>query len=323
MTIAAAAPTLWGRRLLFVTGKGGVGKSAVAAALARCAAADGRRVLVCEMTAHGAIGPLLGAGRPLEHAPREIEPGLWACNLDCERTVADAVAELVPTPRLARALLGNRVARLFLRTAPAVVETAVHLRLQAYVRQDFDQVIVDLPATGHAVTFLDASRSMAAALRVGRVAREAAEAAALLRDPARTGLVLVTLPEEMPVNEAVELYGRAREHLGIVPTVVLVNRVHGPPVAEGDLPHLEAMLATAPSDPEHPAGGVLASARMGLRAHALDLRQLGRLRAALPEAPLLFLPVLRDAADEPALVARLAELIAGLAARAPARAAAG
>jgi anion-transporting ArsA/GET3 family ATPase len=311
---------LRGRSLLFVTGKGGVGKSAVAAALARASAAQGRKTLVCELATHGALGPLLGLREPVGHAPREVGPNLWACNIDQDRAFGDAIAGLVPTPRLARALLGNPVARLFLRTAPAVTETAVHLLLTSWLREGFDPVIVDLPATGHAVGFLDASRAMAHALRVGRVAKAVAEAAETVRDPRRTGLVLVTLPEELPVNEAIELYAKAREKLHITPAVVVVNRVNAPPVAEADLPDLEPLLGAAPDTLPPAARAVAGTVREAVRAHALDSRHVARLGEALPGARLLSLPTLRDAADEPALVARLAERLRDLlGGRVPAR----
>jgi anion-transporting ArsA/GET3 family ATPase len=303
---------LGGRRLIFVTGKGGVGKSAVTAALARCAAADGRKVLVVEMAAHGAMEPLLGVKGPMGHEPREVAPGLWACNLDPERSVGDAVAGLVPTPRLARALLGNPVARLFLRTAPAVSETAVHLCLVAWLNAGYSPVIVDLPATGHAVGFLDASRAMAHALRVGRVAKAVSEAADVVRDPKQTGLVVVTLPEELPVNEAIDLYGRAQTQLGIVPAVVVVNRVTAPPVPEADLPKLEPLLGTSLEDLAPDARAVVGAVRAGVKAHALDGRQVARLREALPDARLLSLPTLHGQADEAALVVRLAERLRDL-----------
>jgi anion-transporting ArsA/GET3 family ATPase len=174
----------------------------------------------------------------------------------------------------------NRVIRQFVHTSPAARESILLDEIRAHVERLAPTgvpVLVDLPASGHAVTFLDTPRSVQRMLRVGPVADTAARAEALLGDARRCEVVVVALPEELPVNETIELVRRARA-IGVATRHVVVNQV--PPALLG--PEERALLDVIR---QHAPG---AMGRFAERAHgdshgADQARaQIERLRAAVP-----------------------------------------
>ncbi|MFH1808952.1 MAG: ArsA-related P-loop ATPase, partial [Pseudomonadota bacterium] len=222
-TLDSMSPTLRGledvvrsRDLILVTGKGGVGKSTVVAALAMLAARHRRGAVAVEIAARPHLDQLLQADARIE-----------LCNIDLERSLPRVLGRMLHLPAIVGVALNNRVLRLFVRTSPAVVETIYLDEIYELVQQNAKRdrpVIVDLPATGHAVTLLDTPSSVRRMLRVGPVAAKAALIEALLLNPQRCELVVVALPEELPVNETIELVQRARE-LGLSSRTVVVNQV--------------------------------------------------------------------------------------------------
>ena len=223
---------LYDHRLVFVTGKGGVGKSSCTAAMALQAARSGKKVLICEIDAISAIGPLLGADKPVVHEPAELAPGVHACNIDGDLALAATLLRFVPSRRVARALVVNKVTRLFFHTAPSAIEISIFYRMKHLLDHGgYDLVLVDLPATGHAISFLAVPQSMHKLLRVGSLAEMSGELAQAIRDPQHTALAVVALPEEMPVNETIELQELARKKLGLSAEVVLVNMVRQAPIS--------------------------------------------------------------------------------------------
>lgn len=299
--------------LMLVTGKGGVGKTTVCALLARRAVAAGRRTLVCGMEVTEALGPMLGAKGPLGHQPQAIGPGLDGVHLDVERAIIEAVARLLPTPRLARRLLDNRALRRFLGTAPGARGfSALEAVTEHLASGRWDQIVVDLPATGHALTLLDAPRALADAVGRGPFAERARRLQARLSDPRDAALTVVTLPEEMPVNETLELADKAAARLHLGPALVVLNQMHAPPAAPIRLPALQEALealadAPQPTDDQRRWRHQLSQ---GLQRYHVQSHQRSRLLHGLQGVPLLTLPW-QPAAEEgrrlDALLQRLAE----------------
>lgn len=217
------------RRLLLVTGKGGVGKSTVAAALALRLASAGLRTLLCEVNADRRLGRMLG--HP-EVGPEvtPVEANLAMVDLEPDASMREYVLSKIPSQRVYRAVFENRLVRYFLRFIPALAETVMLGKVMWHLRQwpdapgGFDRIVLDLPATGHALTLLGVPHSLVSALPSGPMSTEADWMLELLTDPVITSTVLVSLPEELPVNETLELAQALRSRLKVRIGAVVLNQ---------------------------------------------------------------------------------------------------
>jgi len=231
------------RRLLLVTGKGGVGKSTVAASLALRLAAAGMRTLLCEVNADRRLARMLGHAE-VGADVTAVEPNLSMVDLQPDAAMREYVLSKIRLERVYRAVFENRMVRYFLRFIPALAETVMLGKVLWHVRQwpdaagGFDRIVLDLPATGHALTLLGVPRSLLSALPSGPMASEAVWMQGLLTDPMVTAAVLVSLPEELPVNETLELAQALRTELQIRIGAVVLNQAVRPRFGPADLASL-------------------------------------------------------------------------------------
>ena len=220
-----ATPALLDRQLLFVTGKGGVGKTTIAAALGSLAAGQGRRTLVCEVDAKGDLSEAYECG-PLGFSPRPLGDRLFAMHMETEASLREYLRLHLHIPLVARVALLARSLDYVATAAPGVREILTVGKLAYEVRErHYDLVVVDGPATGHVVGLFAAPRGIRRLVQVGPVRSQTGWMLDILEDPARTGVVVVTTPEEMPVVETLELVGRLDAETGVDLAAVVVNRV--------------------------------------------------------------------------------------------------
>jgi anion-transporting ArsA/GET3 family ATPase len=285
-------------RLVFVTGKGGVGKTTVASALALFASQRGKRVLVCEVDAKGDVAGFFESS-PTGFKEKEILPGLFAMTMDTEASLREYLKLQLRIPVVGRIGPLAKAFDFVATAAPGVREILTVGKLCYEVReQSYDLVVVDAPASGHIVGQLAAPQAINDLVKVGLIRSQTDWMLEILSDPTRTGLVAVCTPEEMPVNETIELAARVREETTVRLATVVVNRV---------LPELfgrqeESVFDALDAPPAVAAldgllGGdptpLLEAARLAVTMRRTRSTHLERLRAGIdPAVPLLYLPYL-------------------------------
>jgi anion-transporting ArsA/GET3 family ATPase len=298
-------------RLAILAGKGGVGRTTVAAALARAVAAQGRRVLIAQTEAADRLGKLFGRAEPVGAEIVTLAPGIDAVNMTPKSALHEYGLMVLRYETVYRALFENRAVRGFLGAIPGLDAYAMlgkvwwHTTELVRGRQRYDLTILDGPASGHATLMLRLPRAVLSAMPRGPLARDAQAAQDLITDPVRTAMVIVTLPEELPVCETVELARNARETLKIPLGPVVVNAV-----PRGDLstPAMDAVIARLPlptGDGDLDATLAMAARLRSHRRTADDM--LARLKAN-PGLPMVLLPRVPTADLGPEDV----ELLAGL-----------
>lgn len=274
------------RHLVFVTGKGGVGKTTVAAALAHLAARSGRRVLVCEMDAKDALAAAFDTG-PLTFEPREVEPNLFAMAMNTEDSLREYLRLFVRVPFLGRIGPLARTFDFVADAAPGVKEILAVGKLCYEARErHYDLVVVDAEATGHIVAQIGAPRVIGELVKIGLVHDQTEWMLDILDDPERTAVVVTTTPEEMPVTESLELLDRLEETTGVRASVVVANRVlpalfdrtQAALVDRLDHREVVAALTTAAGDE---VTTVLAAARITEARRRVGAGHLERLRSGL------------------------------------------
>jgi anion-transporting ArsA/GET3 family ATPase len=307
------------KRLLFLSGKGGVGKSVVGTALALAARDRGKRVLLVE------IGSSLEAARYLgapPSGPRETEvvPGLFTVNLDPARVMDEYVRQVVKIEMLVRRILESPVYHRFFAAAPGLKELMTLGKLLVLAeaherwsrRAQYDLILVDAPATGHGLSLLKVPVAASAAVPVGPVGHQARRILGLLRDRKKTGLLIVTIPEEMAVVEAVELHRLATAEVGMEAQGVVLNACYERVFSEAEEAQVLRLAAEGASgrlERGIPLAGALRAARRQVRRAKLTRFYQTRLKRTLP-LPLVCLPYLFREEIGPEDVRELAERLA-------------
>ena len=299
------------RRVVILSGKGGVGKSVVGTALALAARARGKRILFIEVDAPLPASRYLGEA-PVKGHETEVRPGLSMVNLVPADVMDEYVREMVRVDLLARKVLGSPVYRRFFAAAPGLPELMVLGKIMVLAeertgwprRPRYDLIIVDAPATGHGLAFLRVPLVASSAVPVGPVGHNARRILAMLRDPRTTALAIVALPEEMAVVEALEFHRMTRDELGLEASAIILNGCHERRFTGAQ--EKEILRRVTEDEDGRLAPGVtlqaaLAAARRHIRRRKLTEFYRKRLKQAV-DVPIVSLPLLfTDRIDEAAL----------------------
>jgi anion-transporting ArsA/GET3 family ATPase len=280
------------KRLIFVAGKGGVGKSTVAAALGMLAARRGRRTIVAEVAHQDHVARSfdreIGAFEEVE-----LAPGLFTISIDPRHALDEYLHIQLRVRPLADLLTSSRTFNYFAAAAPGLAEMVTlgkawelaQPRRRTRGGEPYDLVIVDSPASGHGVATLRTPRFFAEVARVGPAANHARRIDAMVRDASVTGVVAVALPEEMPVNETAMLRDQLRAAVGLEFDRVIVNAVYPQRFDASEADELERAER---EDGDGPAGR--AAVRAALSEHrraAVQRREIARLEQETGAQPLL------------------------------------
>lgn len=303
------------RRLLFVTGKGGVGKTSVASALGILAAGEGRRTLVCEVDAKGNLADFYGVG-PLSFSGTRVREGLHAMSMDTEASLKEYISLQLRVPLLARLGPLARTFDFVANAAPGVKEILTVGKLTYEVKEDnYDLVVVDASATGHVVGQLASPVAISELVSVGVVRSQTEWMTDILTDSAQTGVVVVTAPEEMPVTESLELIDRLGDETDIDVAAVVVNRVlpelfgHGEEAIFARL-RTDEMLSSLVEAVGPGVAQVLDGAQLAVDMRRGSVPHLERLRDGLPsDMPVLYVPYLFHRSHGTRATHRIAEAL--------------
>jgi anion-transporting ArsA/GET3 family ATPase len=314
------ASFLHASRVVIVAGKGGVGKTTVSAALARMAAQEGLSTLILEVEGKSGIAGLFGTPS-LTYGEAVLAPAGGGAAEVRGRTLTpdDALLEYLEDhglKRVSKRLVATGAMDVVATAAPGIKDILLLGKVKQLERAGeggrtapdgtapADLIVLDAPAAGHAITFLLSARGLLDAVRVGPVSTQARDVLELLTDPRRCQVVLVTLPEETPVNELVETAFHLEDRVGVSLGPVVVNGVY-PVLDELDVDPVEAAAAAGTTLRAGEPEALAAAATFRRSRQALQAEQLDRLADALP-LPQLRLPFLFRADLGPAEVDLLA-----------------
>lgn len=288
------------KRLLFVTGKGGVGKTSVALAIGMRAAAKGKRVIVCEVASQERASRIFNRAEVGFHEV-EMAENLWTISIDPDDSMREYVLLQLKVRAMRDLLFKSRIFTYLAAATPGLKELVTIGKIWELAQpnrkvsdaRSYDLVVVDAPATGHGVGFLQTPRTFAGIARVGPIHSQARRLDAMITDHETTGVVIVSLPEEMPVNESALLERELREEIGIAVDRVYMNGLYPERFAAEEIELLREVIEK--EETEDPVARAAIRAALSEAARVDSQReQLGRLReladTEVHALPFLFRP---------------------------------
>ena len=284
------------RRLLYVTGKGGVGKTTVAAALGLAAAEAGRRTIVCEVAEQDRVSRAFRREGVTAETEVQLADNLWAITIDPSAAVHEWLARQLGGGAPLRMLTRSHAFQYFVAAAPGAKELITIAKvwelaqLERWDRRNrtYDLVVVDAPASGHGLAMLNTPRTYGEIARVGPIRRQAGKIQDLLGDADRTAYLAVSLPEEMPVVETLEIGRKLPDAVGLGLSAVVVNGVWPERFSPADV---KAIRAASRNGWDRDAAPALRAALAEHDRAAVQRAHLARLEDGT-EAPVLTLPYL-------------------------------
>ena len=268
--------SLLDRPLIYVTGKGGVGKTTVAAAIGMAAAKAGKRTIVCEVAEQDRMSRAFSREGVGHEEESELAENLWATSISPQRALEEWLGRQVGG-RFVKTLTHSSAFQYFVAAAPGAKELITIAKIWEIAQLErwdkrsrtYDLVIVDAPASGHGIAMLRTPQTFGDIARVGPVRRQALKVRAMLSDPERTAYVAVALPEEMPVNETIELGARLEDAVGLGLDAVVVNGLYPERFKPAEVERLRAV-------PEEPAVAAALAEYDRARSQRTHLRRLRR-----------------------------------------------
>ncbi|MDB4989538.1 MAG: Arsenical pump-driving ATPase, partial [Myxococcaceae bacterium] len=262
------------------------GKTTVSTALALAAARRGKRVLIAMCNAKERVSKFLEV-EPIGAYNQPVLPGIDAVNMVPKIALEESGLMVLKVRALYRAIFENRLVAAFLRGTPGIEAWSMLGKAQFHAhemlpdgRPRYDLVILDSPATGHGLEMLRVPRVLLDVAPPGLLRREAERAWDLFTDPVRSGVMVVTLPEEMPVSESVELYDALRNELGLPVVGIAVNGMIDQLFDQSDSAWIEQVAAETPEDDL--VYNLLRAGRRRTLRERVQAESLARIAASLP-----------------------------------------
>jgi anion-transporting ArsA/GET3 family ATPase len=292
-------PDLLDKRLVFVTGKGGVGKSTLSISLGLAAAARGKRTIVCEVSSQENASRVFKKGEVGFHEV-EVADNLWAISIDPDESLREYLLLQLKVRAMRDLLVRSRIFNYLTAATPGLKELLTIGKIwelaqpQRRVKKarEYDLVIVDAPATGHGIGFLQTPRTFAGIARVGPIHSQASELDRYITDHETTGVAIVAIPEEMPVNESAHLEQELTEKVGIAVDRIYMNALYPERFGKGDVAELERALEGAEGPARAAVRAALSEHRRARSQRAQLQRLKRRVKSPVKSLPFIFKPTL-------------------------------
>lgn len=303
------------KRLLMVTGKGGTGKSTCASALAVIAARRGLRPLLIEVESSSTARSIFGVKRT-GLLPKQSAAGVDIVSVGFQTGIEELVHDVMKVPRVVKVLLRHPVISRFLRATPSALDFITLFLTHRYLGaidgrgvREHQVVVVDMPAFGHARQMLSVGRNVSELLRVGPIASRGSRIDEMVHDAALASVIVVTLPEEMPVTETVEGYQALRDELGVPIGPVLVNCTHPERFDQGKTALVSTMAAAAEASGDAVSAQALRHAAERAAWAAERRARVELLQRELPAAQLVKVPLFAGAVTGMTLTESVAQAL--------------
>jgi anion-transporting ArsA/GET3 family ATPase len=300
------------KRLVIVTGKGGVGKSTVALAIAIAASRSGKRTILCEVAAQERLSRVFHRAEVGFHEV-EMSENLWGISIDPDESMREYLLIQLKVRAMRDLLVRSKIFAYLAAATPGLKELVTIGKIWELAQPErrvkggrqYDLVVVDAPATGHGVGFLQTPRTFANIARVGPIRSQAETLDKFIRNRRKTGVQIVSAPEEMPVNETATLERDLTGEVGVAVDRIVMNGMYPELFSDGEADRLAGVA-------EEGDGVVRAACRTAVREsrRARSQReQLARLEE-LTQAPVTTLPFVFEPELGVEQVGVLAEVLA-------------
>jgi anion-transporting ArsA/GET3 family ATPase len=290
-------PDFLDKRLVFVTGKGGVGKSAVSISLGLAAAAQGKRTIVCEVSSQENASRVFRKGE-VGFNEVEVAENLWAISIDPDESLREYLLLQLRVRAMRDLLVRSRIFNYLAAATPGLKELVTIGKVWELAQTDrkvkkgraYDLVIVDAPATGHGIGFLQTPRTFAGIARVGPMHNQATELDRFITDHEASGVVIVSIPEEMPVNESALLERQLRDEIGIAIDGVYMNAMYPERFDAKEAAKLERVAEITDGAAGAAVRAALSQFRRGRSQHEQLKRLKDMVRTPVKTLPFIFQP---------------------------------
>jgi anion-transporting ArsA/GET3 family ATPase len=285
------------KRIVFVTGKGGVGKTTVAFAMGIAAAASGKRTIVCEVASQENASRVFGRAEIGFHEV-ELREDLFAISIDPDNATREYLEQQLPVKAMSDLLYRSKIFSYLAAATPGLREMVTMGKIwelalperRTKKARPYDLVIVDAPATGHGIGLMQTPKNFAEIAKVGPMAHQASLINSTITNHDQAGVVIVALPEEMPVNETATLEAELVDTIGVTIDRIYMNAMYPDRFDAAD----QAQLTTALPKAEGDAAAAIKAAIDESRRYASQRMQLERLReltrAEVETLPYVFTP---------------------------------